>query len=276
MHMVRRNRNKRAALVDRSVGILLIGVGLASIVLLAGGAWWLKRSTPSIDADTNCPTSGPHAVHALMFDRSDPISGQQAQRIKFTVDELKRSAEFGYRFDIYTFEGDVKNVLEPILKICSPGKPEDANELYQNPVIVRRRYEEQFSSVLDRTIVDLLRESTRQNSPIIESLRAAALTSFGPFTEGQTRLRLTLVSDMVQNSPQYSQFRSDSNFQQLARTQGWAVLRPNLKQAEVDILYLLRASAKRGGTPIQTRGHQVFWEQLIQSANGVVNKIEPI
>jgi hypothetical protein len=147
--MVRRSRKKRAAVMDRSIGILLIFVGVVLIGLLAGAAWWLKRSRPAVDAETNCPVSGPQIVHALMFDRSDPISGQQAQRIKFAVNELKRTAAFGYRFDIYTFEGDAKNVLLPVLQICSPGKPEDANELYQNPDLVRRRYEERFSSVLD-------------------------------------------------------------------------------------------------------------------------------
>jgi hypothetical protein len=155
MAMTRRNQKKRAAAADRSLGITLILVGFVLIALLGGGAWWIKRSTPAIDGETNCPMTGPQAVHVLMFDRSDPISGQQAQRIKFTVNELKRTATFGYRFDLYTFEGDAKNVLLPILRICSPGKPEDANELIQNPEFVRRRYEERFSSVLDRTINDL-------------------------------------------------------------------------------------------------------------------------
>jgi hypothetical protein len=81
---------------------------------------------------------------------------------------------------------------------------------------------------------------------------------------------------MVQHSAQYSQFKSDSNFQQLARTGGWAALRPNLKGADVEILYLLRPSAKRANAPIQSRGHQVFWEQLVQDGNGILTKFEPI
>jgi hypothetical protein len=111
--MARRSRQKRAAYMDRSIGLLLILVGIVLIRLLIGGAWWIDRSTPTIDAETNCPVSGHKVVHVLMFDRSDPISGQQAQRIKFGVNELKRTADFGYRFDIYTFEGDSKSALEP-------------------------------------------------------------------------------------------------------------------------------------------------------------------
>jgi uncharacterized membrane protein len=274
--MTRRSRRKRSELKDRSIGVILIALGTLLIGLLAGGAWWIRHSTPVVDAETNCPINGPTVVNVLIFDRSDPISGQQAQRVRFAVDELKHSANFGYRFDIYTFEGDNKTALEPVLKICNPGRPEEANELIQNPEIVRKKYEERFSSTLDRTIEGLLRASSRDNSPIIESLRAATLTSFGPITEGQAKLHVLLVSDMVQHSAQYSQFKADSNFQKLARTPGWAALRPNLKGADVEILYLLRPSAKRANSPIQSRGHQMFWEQLVQDGNGVVTKCEPI
>jgi hypothetical protein len=122
----------------------------------------------------------------------------------------------------------------------------------------------------------LLKAASRDNSPIIESLRAATLTSFGAITEGQASLHVLLVSDMVQHSAQFSQFKADSNFQQLARTPGWAALRPNLKGADIEILYLLRPSAKRANVSIQSRGHQMFWEQLVQDGNGIIKKFEPI
>jgi hypothetical protein len=211
-----------------------------------------------------------------MIDRSDPITGQQAQRITQIMKELKNDAPFAERFDIYTFEGDAKNVMEPILSVCSVGRPEDANEWIENPVLVRRRYEDRFSSVLDRTIEQLLHENTLDNSPIIESIKAAAITSFGMIEERKTRLRLTLISDMVQHSALFSQFRAESNFAQLARTPTWVTMMPNLRGAQVDILYLLRPSARRLGIPIQSRGHQLFWEQLIQAANGRLDKLEPI
>ena len=274
--MARRSQRRRSEFKDRSVGVILIIVGVLLIGLLAGGAWWIRRSTPVLDAETNCPINGSKVVNVLIFDRSDSISGQRAQRVRFAVDELKHAANFGYRFDIYTFEGDNKTALEPILKICSPGRPEEANEIIQNPEIVRKRYEERFSSTVDKTIESLLRASSRDNSPIIESLRAATLTSFGPITEGQAKLHVLLVSDMVQHGAQYSQFKADSNFQQLARTPGWAALRPNLKGADVEILYLLRPTAKRANVAIQSRGHQMFWEQLIHDGNGVITKFEPI
>src|SRR5262249_10939655 len=151
------------------------------------------------------------AIHAVMFDRSDPITRQQAQRVQQVLHQLMLKAPLGYRFDIYTFEGDTKSVLSPILSLCSPGRPEDANEWTQNRELMRKRYNERFSEILDRTIDQLLKESTRDNSPIIESIKAAAITSFGPIQERDVELRLTLVSDMVQHSALYSHFKVEPN-----------------------------------------------------------------
>ncbi|MCP9629467.1 hypothetical protein NML43_20445 [Rhodopseudomonas palustris] len=229
-----------------------------------------------LDPETNCAKSGPSGIHAILIDRSDPISEQQAQRIRQTIDKLKNDATFGLRFDIYTFQGDTTHALKPKLQICALGKPSDANEWVENLELVRRRYETKFANVLDQTISDLLNASSQSNSPIIESLRGAAISSFGSIQSGQIPLRVTMISDMIQNTPQFNQFQAEADFQKLSRSVAWPTLQPQLKGAHVDILYLLRLSAQRNGKPIQNRGHQAFWEQLIASSGGRVTNIDPL
>jgi hypothetical protein len=270
--MVRRRRERRDG-KDKIIGVILTLVGLALLVGLGGGVYWLRKSKEPQDAN-NCPKSGARAIQVIMIDRSDPISPQQAQGVRQFVQRAKNEAAFATRFDVYTFEGDTKNEMRPIIQVCAPGRGEEANEWIENPERMRRRYEE-FSVVLDQTIDGLLRENTQANSPIIESLRGAAITSFGPVS-GNLPLRLILVSDMVQHTSLASHFKSEPNFDQLSKTSGWPSLRPTLKGAGVDILYLLRPSAKRGPTPIQNRGHQLFWEQLIRAGGGEVKSIQPI
>jgi hypothetical protein len=85
-----------------------------------------------------------------------------------------------------------------------------------------------------------------------------------------------MISDMVQNTPLSNQFQTEPNFQQLSRTLAWPTLQPQLKGADVNILYLLRLSALRKGMPIQNRGHQLFWEQLIASSGGHLLSIDPL
>jgi hypothetical protein len=253
-------------------------LGLAGIILIAGlggGYWLVKMRRPILDAD-NCPKSGPNGIHVILFDRSDPISEQQAQRIRQAIDKFKNDAPFGLRFDLYTFQGDTQHALQPKLRICALGKPSEANAWIENPELVRRRYKTKFASVLDQTVAELMRGSQEKNSPIIESLRAAAISSFGSVETGQIPLRLTMISDMVQNTPLSNQFQTEPNFQQLSRTVAWPTLQPQLKGADVDILYLLRLSALRKGMPIQNRGHQLFWEQLITGSGGHLLTADPL
>lgn len=273
--MVRRNK-RRAKLFDKIVGIALAAVGVVILGMLGAGAYWLKKTKPVLDPQTGCPMQGPIVIHAILFDQTDPISPQQGQQVKQRIERYKSEASFGYRFDLYTFTGDTKNVLKPVLQLCSPGRPEEANELIANPQLEKKRYEERFAAVLDRTVVELLREQRRDTSPLIESLKAAAVSSFGPVQPHDVRLRMTVVSDLIQHSANYSHFKSPSDFSQLSRTITWSTIAPQLKGAELDVLYILRPEAKRSGKPIQDRGHQLFWEQLIEAANGTLLRVDPI
>lgn len=270
-----RNRRKNKGGSDRATGIVLFVIGIILLVALGGGAWWLKKTKIKLDAD-NCPQTGPRAIDVIMIDRSDPISGQQAQRIRQYVQAMKDEAAFGTRFDVYTFEGDIKNEFPPILRVCAPGRPEEANELIENPEFIRQRYNERFLAVLNQTIDALLIATTLPNSPIIESLRAAAITSFGSNDSRHVPLRVLLISDMVQHTNSVSHFRSNPDFPTLSKTMTWATIRPNLHGADVEILYLLRPNATRAHVPIQNRSHQLFWEQLISASNGRLMKIEPL
>jgi hypothetical protein len=272
--MSSRFRRKKSGLSDAQTGVLLSFIGLALIVGFVVVWWKVTQREPLLD--NNCARSGPSSIHVIMVDRSDPISGQQAQRIRQYINDLKENASPGDRFDVYTFEGDTKNVLEPILVICAPQKPETTDPWTQNRGQVQKRFEEQFSAVLDRVINDLLRESTKSSSPIIESLHAAAITSFGPVDGGSIPLRVTMISDLVQHSALTSHFRSEPNFAQLARSANWPSARPNLKGADVVALYLLRPTAMRANAPIQNRGHQAFWEQLISASGGRLISVDPL
>jgi uncharacterized protein YneF (UPF0154 family) len=270
-----RSRRRRRDSSDKVTGLILLVVAVIVLSALGVGTWWVRKSKVVLDAE-NCPVSGPQIVHLVMIDRSDPISGQQVQRIRQYMQKAKDDATFGTRFDFYTFEGDIKNEMRPVIRVCAPGKPEDANELIENPDLIRRRYDENFSAVIDKTVNDLTAANTKDNSPIIESLRGAAITSFGSINPSKVKLRATLVSDMVQHTSAVSHFRTAPDFQALSKTMAWASLRPTLSGAEVNIIYLLRPNAIRAGAPIQNRGHQLFWEQLIGASNGRVRTIEPI
>lgn len=255
--MARRRRQRRDW--DKVRGILLAVVGIALIVSLGSAWYWVSSKRVKLDAATNCPVSGPTAIHAILIDRSDPISPLQAQQVRQAIDRYINEAKVGERFDLFVADSDAVNVLRPVASVCNPGR--EGNELYENPDMIRRQFEERFVKVLRTSLDELLGKSTSQSSPVLESIRAAAVASFGTVDAGSIPLELTVVSDFVQNSGANSHFRGETNFETLSGKPAWRQLQVNLKGAKVHMLYLARKEVAN----IQNRGHQLFWEKAFRA-----------
>lgn len=275
--MARRGRGRSSSgSRDKLQGLLLSGLGACLLGLLVAGAIWLKSSRPETDKETNCPLSGPTAAHVIMIDQSDPISGQQAQEVRNYLTSVFRNARFGTRIDIYTFEGNSSDVLKPKTRLCAPKRPADGSEWTENLEYLKRDYENKFSKVVLAAVDGLLQAKSLPTSPLMESIRAASITSLSDLKLPADRLDMTFVSDMVQHSSNFSQISSNVPFEALAKTAGWPSLQPKLRGATVRVLYLLRPRAVRAGKPIQDRGHQMFWEKFFQASDGHVVSIEPL
>lgn len=259
--MARNRRRKDRG--DKAKGIAFMVLGLVLIAGLAGGGYWLSQKRVKLDAVTGCPINGPTAIHAILIDRSDPISPQQAQQVRLVMDTYIARAKVGERFDLYVASGDTVNVLTPVASVCSPGRGDQANELYENPQMIQRQFEDRFVGVLKENLARLLASATAESSPILESVKAAAVSSFGGVEPGQIPLQMTLVSDLVQHSQGNSHFRGETSFDDLSKRPAWRSLQANLKGATVNVLYLLRPVAVRNGQPVQNRGHQLFWEKAL-------------
>lgn len=248
-------------------GIIAAIVGLGLLGAMGGFYFWAKGHQVALDG-ANCPVTGPRGIHVILIDRSDPITPVQAERVRQVIEGLVNQAQTGERFDLYVADGDGINLLTPAVSVCSSGRGATASALYENPEAIERNFQERFLTPLRRAMGELLVPASRSTSPLLESLRTVAVTSFG--ASPQAERRLTVVSDLIQHSPAVSHFRGEIDFGALQRRQEWAQLRPNLAGTEVRILYLLRPGARRrDGRPIQSIGHQQFWKDLLE-ASGVV------
>lgn len=255
-------------------GLAYLVAGVALLSSLGFFYWWAKGKHPPLDGTTNCPLSGPTAIHAILVDKSDAISPLQAQQVSQYLQKVIGSSTAGERFDLYVATANESATAIPIVSLCSPGSPELANSLYENPKRVAQLFERDFKAPLDRSLNQLMEPSTRSTSPILESIRGVAVNSFGSTDRSAVPLTLSIVSDMIQNTPAYSQLRGDISFQALERQPQWRLLQPNLSGVKVDILYLLRPGKNAKGDPIQTRAHQAFWEHAIAASGGSLHNLE--
>ena len=252
-----------------------LGLVVGLIVLLLGGiggaTWWARTNRVAIDPDTLCPEQGPSAIHAILIDRSDPLTPMQQARVLQRIDEIVESAPVGGRVAIYLAESDGVEALPPALALCNPGR--DANPLYQNPRRLRERYEQTFRDRIDALLARLMLPNPRQTSPIMESLKALCIDAMKPVPRG-IPLQLSIVSDMIQHSPIASHYRN-RDYRALLRSPRLQTLAVDCKGADVDILYLLRPTPQ-GRPGVQNRAHQEFWDQYLQHLNLRPVRMEPV
>ena len=101
-------------------------------------------------------------------------------------------------------------------------------------------------------------------------IRAVALDRNFDSTKGR---RLIVVSDLLQNVPDYSHYQAKPDLEQW-RDKPYAreFLQLSLLDVDVDILYLKRIDAGS----LQTRGHVAFWEDYFDAVGATVHTLKPI
>lgn len=265
-----RRRDRRP---DRST-LWAVLASIGAVILLAGYfalSWWAQSRRVAIDEASLCPVRGPSAVTAVLVDRSDPLTSQQARRVRQVLDRVVAEAPVGGRVALYLAEADEFTALAPVLALCNPGS--EANPLYENPKKIRARYEEGFKARFEAVGKTLLEPARRTTSPIMESIKAVCIDAFGAAPSG-IPLRLVVVSDLIQHSPIVSHYRERNftAFLEDKRLDGSSV---DCKGAEVDILYILRFG-KDGRPTLQNRDHQRFWDLYLQRVNARPRSLETV
>ncbi len=261
--MASRRRKSR----ERIVPIVVLAV----LVALIGAVVVFLSTRPTVDPDTFCPHGGNYARTAILIDATDSLSATQAKAIREEVEDLRRRLALYEWVGVFVLSEDNLVLPVPEIQKCNPGS--EPNPIYENPDMVRRRFEEEFRKPLDDAIGRLVK-TTRPSptSPILEMIRAVALDR--DYVSTQPR-RLIVVSDMLQNVSEYSHYRDGSDFRTWRDTDyARGFLQVSLLGVEVEILYLRRVDKPSG--PLQTRSHVKFWEDYFAAVGATVTILKPV
>lgn len=256
---------------DRGAGIkfwIVLMSGFLIIGGMVGSGIYYQNARTRVNATSPCPLRGPTAVHAILIDRSDPISPLQADRLRQMINQVTRHMPVGGRIDMYVADSNGWRTLRPVVSLCNPGNT--ANPLYQNPGRMHQKYEDAFRKPVEVALASLMVPSSTTMSPIMESIKAVCVQSFGGIAQG-VPVGLTIASDMVQNSPALDQYRPYS-FDKFAKGPGLPAVLANCHKAAVSVLYFLRPTEQR----IQGRLHELFWERFFRRDNAILARVEAI
>ncbi len=236
---------------------LLVSLALAAYGLLA-------RET--LDA-RSCPSDGPVGHVVLLVDRTDPFTF--TQRLAFS--ELLRSlasvrVQRGELLSVFVLGDSVDDAVRPVFERCNPGTGEDASEWTSNPRRLRRQHEERFLKPLAEVADELQETKPAPSSPIMEMLQRVAINGFRRNAVQGPR-QLIVVSDMLQNTAEYSHYRGDMSFERLRDLPYFQRVRVDLHGVRVELHYLMHSPT------LQNRAHAKFWEDYFRAMGATLMSV---
>jgi hypothetical protein len=255
------------------IGSIVLAIG----ALVVGGAWlYFKSSALRVvaDPDTLCRLDGfiPE-VTVVLLDLSSALSDVQRLDVKNELARVRDAVPRFGRIEIFAVGDGTARVVEPVLRLCNPGRGDDMNAVYQNPELARQRWERDFASTLGQAIDRLLAAPESATSPIFEAIQAVALQTFDdPNIDDVQSRRLVLVSDLMQNVPGHLRmYDGIPKFEQFKDTAYYLDVKSDLRNADVVIFYLQRPSSPRLWSD-----QIAFWSRYFEAQGASVERVLPL
>lgn len=216
----------------------------------------LTMGNPQPDPHTGCiKDRKPTTLTAILVDTTDRLSVLQRNDIADKLQDRIDKTPDGGEVALYTVGPIDDKLLTAEADVCNPGSGNDENPLYGNARLMKQRWKRIFANKLRNVLEALLSSSDSTTSPIMESLQSISVGLFEKERYDGVPKNLIIVSDMVQNTSGFSQYRNDVSFRKFEADPYYLQVRPELENVNVSILYVRRTATRR----IQTPEHIEFW-----------------
>lgn len=193
--MARRRRSRQKKQRNQAIlNFVLAGLAVAVI----GFAFFALQPEP-YDELTLCELSDELPPHtAVIIDKTDEYSVRQADLISALIRRTRNRLEIGERFTLFELDQDGQFDPRGRFSLCNPGRGDQVNALFRNPVQIEERFNEKFNEPLESILEDLVEPKEAPNSPVLEAL--ARLGQTDAFSNRAPARRIVMISDMLQNS----------------------------------------------------------------------------
>jgi len=247
----------------------------AALFLVIGAIAWYaidaRKNVSALDA-AGCRTDGAHDKLVLLIDRSDALSAIQKIDIQGRIKQLIEDAKIGTSVTLSVLDAGTPQLVTTLFQGCRPDDGQNVNRLVQNERMIRERWQNDFLGPLDETLQSSLSDSPSSTSPLMEAIQLVALTGFKYTPAPGYQQRLVVVSDMIQNTDGYNQYKDSLDPIQFNTLPYAARVAASLDATDIEILYVGRPSA----TQIQNTAHATFWDAWFRQNGGRITSIERI
>jgi hypothetical protein len=247
----------------------LIGLGvLAGLVALGvlGGMAWLNATVarpPTLEQATLCPADGPSAFTVVLLDASDAVPEIARRQIATALSDLAESVPEHGLLEVRMLDGaDLSGRL--LFSRCNPGDGEGLSEWTANPAAARRRWMEDFRQPIAELLAEGIPGGEAPTSPIMATIQGIAVDRFYGRAQTGKPKSLVVVSDMIENTPDYNQYRAGLDFAAFRQTPAASKYATDLGGVDVTVYYLKR----EGAGPAESGEHIRFWSDWISDNGG--------
>lgn len=263
--MSRRPRSRRELRRSESfpIGWAIVG-GFALVSVLAGFGWLYMGAVArnsERDPETLCPKTGPVEQVLVLVDVTDPVGPIAQADILNQLDAIADGLPRGGLFELRTLKtGDTRT--NTIFSTCNPGDGSDLDHWTGNPEAARKRWAESFDGPLKAAMDDALQAESADTSPIMAGVQQIAVDNLGTQHAKSIPNRLIIVSDLLENTPAFSIYRSGPDFEAYRASSAPAEYGTDLAGATVEV-WLLRRGTDFVGSELAD-----FWADWVDDNHG--------
>jgi hypothetical protein len=256
-----RSRNPR----DVRKHVLGAVLAVSALGALAAGAYVYLTAArpPALDRASLCPVDGARSTTVVLLDSTDEIPDIGKREIRTVLLDMAETVPVYGLLEL--------RLLDPrtpggrlIFAKCNPGDGAGLSEYTANPRMARKRWLEGFRQPLEESLDAGFRPVPGKTSPIMETVQRIAVDRFSGRAAEDMPKSLVLVSDMLENEPDYSQYGGDLSYGRYKASRAYKKLQTDLHGAEVTIYYIQRVTAK----PLNSVDHIRFWAEWIRDNKG--------
>jgi hypothetical protein len=252
-------------------GFGLAAIGGIVLLLLAGAAAagfiWFYLSTPekpTLDARSGCPVAGPEGISVVLVDTSDDLPPATGREVQTILDDLVSSLPPYHLLEIRVLD-IAQNRSKALFSKCNPGDGTGLSEWTDNPRLARSRWIESFRKPAAEAIRNSLASAKATSSPIMAAIQDVAIDQFSSERARGIPKKLTVISDMIEYTHNYSQYprAGDLGYQRFRQSPAYLKYRTDLHGARVTIDYVTRPSVMP-----DTNRHAEFWSAWVKDNGG--------
>ena len=268
----RRQRNKINQSKMRAKALYAFTGLLVLIMLLA--AYESTKKTKEIDSSTFCKKNAAETIshHVVLFDPSDTLNFAQRSFLKSKFNSILNEVDIGSKISIYALSNNVEDLFNAKFSMCKPRDGSNTNDLIENQLMITKKWEEEFKEPFFNQLESLTNSLDISQSPIMESIQAVTIQAFQD--KNYKSKKLTIISDMLQNTKKYNHYSTQPDFKSFSRSSYYKRVSTKLNDVDINILYINRDGAER----IQNNGnsHIKFWVEYFSDQNGAVKSVERV